>query len=66
MDELSDLPLDSLRRLARGLLYDRERAEDVVQEAWLAALRRAPASEASRGWLAEAVRRIARSTGREE
>lgn len=62
----SDLPIASLRRLARGLLYDRHRAEDVVQEAWLVALRRRPSPEGLRGWLSEAVRRIARSAGRDE
>jgi hypothetical protein len=35
-----------LRRLARELLFDRGRTEDVVQEAWLAALRGGPAD----GW----------------
>lgn len=66
MSEPSDLPISSLRRLARGLLYDDARAEDVVQEAWLAALRRGPPPEGLRAWLAEAVRRIARSAGRDE
>jgi RNA polymerase sigma-70 factor (ECF subfamily) len=66
MNELPGLPVDSLRRLARGLLYDRDRAADVVQEAWLAALRSRTAPESLRGWLIEAVRRIARSTDRDE
>ena len=66
MADLSDLPLEPLRRLARSLIYDRSRAEDVVQEAWLAALRRDPEPESLRAWLAGAVRRIARSTGRDE
>ena len=36
--ERADLE-DSLRRLARGVLYDASAADDVVQEAWLAALK---------------------------
>ena len=31
--------IPALRRLARGLLHDRDGADDVVQDAWLAALR---------------------------
>src|SRR5262245_40134074 len=56
MTEPSALPLDSLRRLARGLLYDRDGAEDVVQEAWLAALRQRPPAAELAGWLTRAVR----------
>jgi DNA-directed RNA polymerase specialized sigma24 family protein len=66
VDERSDLPIEPLRRLARGLLYDRDRADDVVQDAWLAALRRPPAPESMRAWLAGAVRKLARSTHRDE
>ena len=56
-----------LRRLARRLLFDRGQADDVVQEAWLAALRRAPdANAGGRGWLAGAVRRLARNRNRAE
>ncbi len=66
MNEHPELPIASLRRLARGLLYDRDRAEDVVQEAWLAALRSGPRGARLGGWMREAVRRIARSAGREE
>jgi DNA-directed RNA polymerase specialized sigma24 family protein len=64
--EPSDLPIASLRRLARSLICDEARAEDVVQEAWLAALRRGPPPEGLRAWLAEAMRRIAGSRGRSE
>ncbi|HEX6886436.1 MAG TPA: sigma-70 family RNA polymerase sigma factor, partial [Planctomycetota bacterium] len=66
MDRSPDLHSAALRRLARGLVFDEARAKDVVQEAWLAAVRRRPAPEGLRAWLAEAVRRIARSTGRDE
>ena len=42
-----------LRGLARGLLADEHRAEDVVQQACVAALERPPGSvEKLRGWLA--------------
>lgn len=65
MAELPDVPIHPLRRLARGLLFDRHGAEDVVQEAWLAALR-APNVEARLGgWLSEAVKRLARNRRRE-
>ncbi|MEW6071734.1 MAG: sigma-70 family RNA polymerase sigma factor [Planctomycetota bacterium] len=56
-----------LRRLARGLLADRGLAEDVVQDAWLAALRRPPrAGWALGAWLGGAVRRLVRQRAREE
>src|SRR5262245_44413171 len=60
-----------LRRLVRGLLFDRHAADDVVQETWLAALRGGPAHGASlRAWLASVARHLAfdvrRSGGRRE
>ena len=53
-----------LRRLARGLLLDPGRAEDALQETWLAALRQR--GDVSRGWLAVVVRRIAMQMRRSE
>ncbi|MEQ1891697.1 MAG: sigma-70 family RNA polymerase sigma factor [Planctomycetota bacterium] len=65
MEPLPSLPLDSLRRLARGLLYDEQRAEDVVQEAWLAALEKRPPAESLAGWMRTAVRHLALNVRRE-
>jgi len=59
MRDLAELHIDALRRLARGLLYDRHRAEDVVQDAWLAALRKRPESAHLGTWLRTAVRHLA-------
>ena len=69
-----DFPLDELtrhgtwlRHLARGLLYDRAGAEDVVQSAWLAALHHGPPRKGTQGaWLAGTVRRLSRQRTREE
>ena len=62
---------DFLRALARGLVLDEARADDVVQQAWIAAIERGPDRPASlRAWLATAVRRLAwklrRGEGRRE
>ncbi|MHC4953464.1 MAG: sigma-70 family RNA polymerase sigma factor [Planctomycetota bacterium] len=56
-----------LRRVARRLVRDASRADDVVQETWLAVLRsnKAP-SEVHTGWLAGIVRNLARRKIREE
>jgi RNA polymerase sigma factor (sigma-70 family) len=49
-----------VRRLARGLLFDEHRVDDVVQQTWLAALREPPRQAgALRGWLATVVARLA-------
>ncbi|TDJ70396.1 MAG: RNA polymerase sigma factor, partial [Planctomycetota bacterium] len=54
-----------LRRLARGLLFDRDQAEDVVQEAWLATLRASPGQGRTPfAWLAGTVRRLAWNVNR--
>ncbi|MBK8975434.1 MAG: sigma-70 family RNA polymerase sigma factor [Planctomycetes bacterium] len=61
------LPLDELlthagwaQRLARRLVEDAAAADDVVQELWLAALRRPPqADRPLRPWIARVVRRLA-------
>jgi RNA polymerase sigma factor (sigma-70 family) len=50
-----------LRALARNLLYDQGQAEDVVQETYLAALRRPPPAPPRLGaWLAGVTRNLAR------
>jgi RNA polymerase sigma-70 factor (ECF subfamily) len=59
MDDFADLPVASLRRLARGLLYDRSAAEDIVQEAWLAALRQSIDRDGLGPWMFGAVRKLA-------
>lgn len=49
-----------IRRLARGLLFDEHRVDDLVQQTWLAALRRPPAEpRALRAWLTRVVRGLA-------
>lgn len=55
-----------LRRIARGIVLERALAEDVVQDAWLAALRAGHTAAPSGGWLTEAVRRIGRGARRRE
>ena len=58
---------ESMRRLARGLLYDRGNADDVVQDAWLVSLSKAPREGFSlRAWLAGTVRRMAMDRNRSE
>ncbi|MCA8944565.1 MAG: sigma-70 family RNA polymerase sigma factor, partial [Planctomycetes bacterium] len=50
----------SLRTLARSILRSDDGADDIVQEAFAAALDRAPSSGASPGWLAGVVKNLAR------
>lgn len=58
---------DFIRKLARSLLEDEHRAEDVAQETWMAAIKNPPeAGRPLRGWLAALVRNFARMTMREE
>lgn len=58
---------DSLRRLARGLVLDEHRAEDVVHDAWVAALEKPPEPRAPLGaWLASVVRNVAANVVRRE
>lgn len=58
---------DAMRRLARHLLRDAALADDVMQEAWLAVLRRpAAAPRDPRGWFAGVVRNLARRAIRGE
>lgn len=55
------------RRLARELVADAATADDVVQEAWLAAARKPPeASRPIRQWLARVLRNAARQRARSE
>ena len=52
---------DFVRGLAKSILFDDHRVDDVVQEAWLTALRRPPRQPAAlRAWLATVVRNLAR------
>lgn len=54
------------RSLARSLVRDPDRADDLVQRAWLAALRDPPAeSTPPRRWLATVMRNFARDDARE-
>jgi RNA polymerase sigma factor (sigma-70 family) len=56
-----------LARLVRGLVADPQGADDIVQETWLAALRRPPRRMASvRAWLATVARNAIRARGRSE
>jgi RNA polymerase sigma factor (sigma-70 family) len=56
-----------LRGLARALVTDDERAEDLVQDTWARALE-SPARHgaAPRAWLAQILRRVARTKGQRE
>jgi RNA polymerase sigma-70 factor (ECF subfamily) len=56
-----------VRSLARSLLRDEDRARDVVQETWLAALKSPPRSAAAlKGWLSSVARNAARDSMRGE
>src|SRR5438552_16641328 len=56
-----------MRGLARTLALDESRADDVVQETWLSALRNPPREPATvRGWLATVMRNHARKAARGE
>ncbi len=58
--------VEAVRRLCRALGDDAGQADDIAQDAWLAALRkRIPGRELSR-WLLGAARRLVRSKRREE
>lgn len=66
---LSEEPF--VRRLARGLLFDEHRVDDVVQQTWIAALRNPPRGAADgpaglRGWIGGVVRRLAANEVRGE
>ena len=54
-----------VRDLAACLTFANEDPEDVVQEAWLAALRHPPeVGPGARGWLATVVRNVLRQSRR--
>lgn len=55
-----------LRRITRGLLADESRVDDVLQQTWLAALRRSSNSPASRSWLGKVAVNFARRSLRED
>jgi RNA polymerase sigma-70 factor (ECF subfamily) len=56
-----------VRSLARSLLHDAHRAEDLAQDTWLAAMRSEPGDRGSlRGWLAAIVRHLATKAARGE
>ena len=53
------------RALARGLVVDISAADDLLQDAWVAALEKPPQhTENLRGWLTTVIRNLARSRGR--
>ncbi|MEW6745696.1 MAG: sigma-70 family RNA polymerase sigma factor [Planctomycetota bacterium] len=65
MDDHPPLQLETLlaesawvRRLAQSLVLGRGEADDVVQQAWLNALRRPPRQGSARAWLGTVVRNI--------
>ncbi len=56
-----------LRRIARGLLYDEDSADDAVQDAWIAALQNRPRPGWDpRAWLSGVVRNLARNRQRRD
>ena len=58
---------DWVRRLAAGLVSDVVSADDIVQDAWTAALERPPARSTNiEGWFVTVVRNAARQVGRSE
>ncbi|MEW6745141.1 MAG: sigma factor [Planctomycetota bacterium] len=73
-DQPSTHPIEAMlaherwvRALARSLVLDDALTDDVVQQAWLAALRSPPrAGRGLRGWLATVVRNTARTLRRDE
>lgn len=72
--QAAPVPIDTLlaqrawvRLLARSLVRDDSAADDVAQDAWVAALAHPPKDEAtSRGWFAVVVRNVARARGRSD
>ncbi|MCP3917730.1 MAG: sigma-70 family RNA polymerase sigma factor [bacterium] len=58
---------DFLRALARRLVRDESRADDVVQDAWVAAMERPPGALGSpRAWIARVTRNLALNACRSE
>ena len=55
-----------VRSLAHSLVLDENRAEDIVQKAWVIALRRPPQYlKSPRGWLSTVVRNLVRMEKRD-
>ena len=58
--EIPRLHADYVRRLARSLVFDDARADDVAQDVWVAALEHGPRETSSlRAWLAALARNLA-------
>ncbi|HEX5053944.1 MAG TPA: sigma-70 family RNA polymerase sigma factor [Planctomycetota bacterium] len=58
---------DFVHRLARSLVFDQDRVDDVVQEAWLAAMRHPPQRPAAvAGWFRSVLGNLARRRSRDE
>lgn len=57
---------DFVEGLARQLVGDESRAQDVTQQTWLAAFRRPPRRDGVRSWLGTVVRNFARQQARSE
>lgn len=55
-----------LRVLARSLVFDEQRADDLVQQTYLTALVRPPRRDGVRGWLGRVLRNTARQVARSE
>src|SRR5262245_45298112 len=74
MDASAPVPIDTLlaqrqwvRALARSLVRDDSAADDVAQDAWVAALAYPPRDEAtSQGWFAVVARNVARARRRSD
>jgi RNA polymerase sigma factor (sigma-70 family) len=56
VERLLDEHAAFVRGVARALVVDESRADDVAQDTWLAALRHPPARAGVRGWLAKVAR----------
>jgi RNA polymerase sigma factor (sigma-70 family) len=57
---------DFVRRLARSLVFDQDQVDDVVQGAWLAAMRQPPRQKAALpGWFGSVLRNLAQRSRRD-
>jgi RNA polymerase sigma-70 factor (ECF subfamily) len=54
-----------VRRLAHELVRDAARADDLVQETWVQALRHPPRADSARGWFRTVLRNLASRSARE-